>query len=59
MFWCLGLSIYDWFDEDFGGSEEGVLAHLKQFASPELRKRLEEFDGDIEYDYDWNLNSTP
>jgi len=55
----LGLSIYDWFDEDFGGSEEGVLAHLKQFASPELRKRLEEFDGDIEYDYDWNLNSTP
>lgn len=52
-------TIYDWFDEDFGGSEEGVLAHLKQFANPELRKRLEEFDGDIEYDYDWNLNSTP
>jgi hypothetical protein len=32
-------SIYDWFQADFGGSEEGVLAHLKAFAEPELHDR--------------------
>jgi len=52
-------TIYDWFDEDFGGNEAGVLAHIKQFANPELRKQLDAFDGDIEYEYDWRLNGTP
>ena len=52
-------TIYDWFDEDFGGNEAGVLAHIQQFANPELRKQLDEFDGDIEYEYDWRLNGTP
>ena len=49
-------SIYDWFDEDFGGNETGVLRHLRQYAKPELKKQLElvlEIDG---YDYDWSLN---
>ena len=52
-------TIYDWFDEDFGGNEAGVLAHIKQFANPELRKQLDAFDGDIEYEYEWRLNGTP
>ncbi|MBO6782619.1 MAG: DUF547 domain-containing protein [Alphaproteobacteria bacterium] len=49
-------NIYDWFEEDFGGNETGVLRHLRQYAKPELRKQLElvlEIDG---YDYDWSLN---
>jgi hypothetical protein len=49
-------SIYDWFEEDFGGSEAGVLAHLRLYADPALRARLdgvEAIDGD---DYDWSLN---
>ncbi len=49
-------SIYDWFAQDFGGSERGVLEHLQQYAAPELAKRLAEFDGSIAYRYDWTLN---
>jgi hypothetical protein len=49
-------SIYDWFREDFGGSEEGVLSHLMECAAPALREDLEEA-GDIDgYEYDWALN---
>lgn len=53
-------SIYDWFQEDFGGSETGVLAHLREFAGPELARALRlaiEIDG-YDYDYDWSLNDT-
>lgn len=49
-------SIYDWFQEDFGGNEEGVLAHLRRFAAPDLAARLAAFRGDIDYAYDWRLN---
>ena len=49
-------SIYDWFEEDFGGSEIGVLAHLRQYAEGPLADALAgrtRIDGD---DYDWSLN---
>jgi len=49
-------SIYEWFQADFGGSEAGVLAHLRRYASPALRERLA---GRASYDddrYDWALN---
>jgi hypothetical protein len=49
-------SIYDWFQEDFGGSEEGVLVHLRRYASPELAGKLDSYGGRISYDYDWSLN---
>ena len=49
-------SIYDWFQEDFDGSEEGVLRHLRRYAAPELAGKLESFSGRINYDYDWSLN---
>ncbi len=50
-------SIYDWFREDFGDTEQGVIEHLKQYAKPELKMRLESragYDGDA---YDWALNA--
>jgi hypothetical protein len=48
--------IYDWFLEDFGGSTEGLLAHLRRYAAPELSARLAEA-GDIDGTaYDWALN---
>ena len=50
-------SIYEWFIADFGGDDAGVIAHLKQYATPELAKALatvSEIDGD---DYDWSINS--
>jgi len=49
-------SIYDWFQGDFGGSEESVLRHLQRYANPELATRLKEFGGKISYDYDWRIN---
>lgn len=49
-------SIYDWFQEDFGGSEAGVIEHLMQYADPGLKQKLQVFD-DIDDDrYDWSLN---
>ena len=49
-------SIYDWFEEDFGNSESGVIEHLKQYAKPELLAEIgtrTRIDGDF---YDWALN---
>ncbi len=48
-------SIYSWFQEDFGDSEAGVLAHVRQYAEPALRKQLETASI-AGYDYDWSLN---
>ena len=48
-------SIYDWFQEDFGGNTAGVLAHLRQYAAPELAAALAGFDSFDDY-YDWDLN---
>ncbi len=49
-------SIYDWFQADFGDSEEGVILHLLQYAEPEFAKKLKNFHGEISYDYDWRIN---
>jgi len=49
-------SIYDWFKEDFGDSDAGVLAHLTQYAEPELAAALADFDS-FSDDYDWSLNA--
>ncbi len=49
-------SIYDWFVADFGGSEAGVIAHIKKYAEPALLSRLKNntrIDDDF---YDWSLN---
>lgn len=49
-------SIYVWFQEDFGGTDEGVIAHLRRYADAPLRKALRdrgEIDG---HAYDWTLN---
>ena len=48
--------IYKWYVDDFGDSDEGVLAHILQYANPALKQRLESFNGDIAYTYDWSLN---
>lgn len=49
-------SLYSWYQEDFGGSEDGVVEHLVQYADNELAERLRGFDGSVKYDYDWTLN---
>ena len=49
--------IYDWFQEDFGDSEAGVLDHVRQFAMPELREALAQVRGIADFEYDWALNA--
>ena len=49
-------SIYEWYTEDFGGTEESVIEHLHEYADGELAAFLESFEGAVEYDYDWSLN---
>jgi len=49
-------SIYKWFRDDFGGTEAGVLAHAKKYASPALKSKLAAIGSISGYDYNWNLN---
>ncbi len=49
-------SIYHWYIEDFGGSQQGLLRHLKQYARPDLKQALTTYKGSIDHDYDWSLN---
>ena len=49
-------SIYQWYAEDFGNTEESVIEHLIDYADEELAARLEGFEGSIDYEYDWSLN---
>ena len=48
-------SIYSWYEEDFEGTSEGVLRHLRQYATPELKAQIENFTS-FDDDYDWSLN---
>ena len=49
-------SIYNWFAEDFGEDQNALLNHLSQYAKPELQQALMKFNGDINYQYNWQLN---
>ena len=49
-------SIYDWFAKDFGGDARGVLEHVRRYAGPELKRKLEGMSEIAEYGYDWSLN---
>lgn len=49
-------SLYNWFREDFGGSEAGVIRHLRRYADPALAQRLEKTATIAGYGYDWALN---
>src|SRR5690606_6039956 len=49
--------IYDWFSEDFGGTKQDVIIHLKQFAKEPLRSQLKHVNNIDSYVYNWHLNS--
>jgi hypothetical protein len=49
-------SIYLWYEADFGGTETGVIAHLKRYARPELGSALATIDHISGDSYDWALN---
>ena len=49
-------SIYEWFQEDFDNSEEGVLRHLRRYADSDLESQLQDRSGYDDDRYDWSLN---
>lgn len=48
--------IYTWFQEDFGGDDAGVIAHLKRYADEPLAGALEGVSSIADSEYDWALN---
>lgn len=52
-------SIYIWFQADFGGTDAGVLEHLRRFAEPVLRQELAGVEAIAGHAYDWRLNDAP
>jgi Protein of unknown function, DUF547 len=50
-------SIYVWFQEDFGGSAEGLVEHWSKYAETGLAKALQSYSGGLGHDYDWRLNA--
>ena len=51
--------IYEWFKEDFGGNDQGIIDHLKLYAEPELLDQLEGIRRIRTQPYDWSLNIAP
>jgi len=49
-------SIYVWFQEDFGNGDAGVIAHVRQYADPDLAAGLNAIKRISGHDYDWHLN---
>lgn len=49
-------SIYQWYAVDFGGTDKNLILHLVQYANSDLQKRLQDYAGAIDDDYDWRLN---
>ncbi len=48
--------IYSWFQKDFGSGETAILNHLKKYANPPLKAKLQKASSIDGYFYDWNLN---
>ena len=48
--------IYSWFQVDFGGSEAGVIEHLRKYAPAADRELLKHTPRITGYRYDWTLN---
>ena len=48
--------IYIWYKSDFGGTDVGIIAHLKKYARSSLLKRLNSVSKIGGSDYNWQLN---
>ncbi len=51
-------SIFKWYKEDFGNTQDEVLKTLAQYLEDEQRSQLLTRGKKIEYDYDWSLNDS-
>ena len=48
--------LYRWYQADFGQNQRQVIEHLRQYAQPPLRRRLEGVAEITDFFYDWSLN---
>lgn len=49
--------LYDWFEEDFGGTKQNVIQHLLQYATEPLLSQLKHINTIDSYMYNWHINS--
>lgn len=49
--------LYDWYEEDFGGTKTDVITHLLQFATEPLLSQLKHINTIDSYMYNWHINS--
>jgi Protein of unknown function, DUF547 len=49
-------NIYSWFEADFGGSAVKALEHIRSYAEPALKQKLDGVTKIDSYDYVWTLN---
>jgi hypothetical protein len=50
--------MYSWFKEDFGGTDQNIIFHLRNFAEVELLEILEKKNSIKTFEFDWSLNDT-
>jgi len=50
--------IFEWYQDDYGGNEAGVLLHLQKYAKGNWVNSFNEDELEIEYHYDWRLNKS-
>ena len=48
--------IFNWYKKDFGGNAQGILSHVRQYATGDKKAALDAAKTIKGYDYDWNLN---
>ena len=48
--------IFDWFKDDFGGTDQGVIDHIALYANDDLAAELESARRIRVQTYDWTLN---
>lgn len=51
-------SIYNWFKDDFGGTDAGVISHLQKYALADKAVALKTVSSINGHAYDWRLNDT-
>lgn len=49
-------SLYDWYKQDFGGTDRAIISHLMAYAEPRLAMTLQRFDRIRADIFDWRLN---
>ncbi|KTD62515.1 putative Ser/Thr protein kinase [Legionella spiritensis] len=50
--------IYEWFCDDFGGTGQNIINHIKYFAREPLSSQLKHVNTVENHVYNWHLNST-